>query len=210
MIGCGLSHIRLADYIINNDKNSFAVVLEDDVKPTITNFREMVIETVRETPGNWDIIKLNYHGACQNPNNPFLLCGSTSGYIISRTGLYKLSNLRLKYHIDWQIQIDKNINIYLSKKRLLNEDTRNSTIAETNFVAGIDKVIKIRGLNHLSWYLNQPVCRIPFLDYNVSFIKLFLIIATIVYILYEKKGLFILMVVLLFYIFLYILNRKMN
>ncbi len=210
MIGNGLSHIKLAQYISRYDKYPFAVVLEDDVKPLNNNIASEIIKTVQSTPKNWDIIKIFYHGACKNPNHPLFICGATCGYIISKSGAEKLGNLKLNYHIDWQLQQTRNIHVNLSNKILLAEDSTESSIADNNFLNRFDMNhnFKIKGFNYISWYLNQPVCKIPFTNVNISFIKLLVLCYLVVFILFKFKGFAILSSILIIFILLVILNNE--
>ena len=119
MIGCGLSHIKLADTIYKNDKNNFSLILEDDVFPIKNDIKQSIINLVKNTPINWDIIKIYNVGFCKQLKNPMWLCGSTAGYLLSKKGALKLSKLKLNYHIDIQIHNNKHLNIYKSKTPLL-------------------------------------------------------------------------------------------
>lgn len=175
MIGCGLSHIKLAKHIVKTDKNDFSLILEDDVKPIIDNLKYRIIKLVNNTPKDWDIIKIYYHGFCKKPNHPLLICGSTAGYILSKKGAIKLSNIKLSYHIDWQIQQNKDIRIYKSLKPYLKEDNSISDIAENNILNKID-VFHINGFNPISWYFNQVLFKIPIINYHVTLLKICIIL----------------------------------
>ena len=122
MIGCGLSHIKLANYIINNDTNDYSLILEDDVNPIVSNFKNEVMKAINNAPKNADVIKIYYHGACKNPNDLFLMCGSAAGYIITKKGAKKLSNFKLDFHIDVQMQQTSNFIVYNNPKILLREN----------------------------------------------------------------------------------------
>lgn len=207
MIGCGLSHIKLANYILKNDRNDFSVILEDDVRPIVSNFKNEIWKTILNSPKNYDIIKIYYHGACKNPNHPFLLCGSCAGYILSKKGAKKLSNLKLNNHIDWQLQQTSNILVVTSPKILLSENKTDSNIAEKNILSNLDNV-KLRGFESISWYLNEPFFKIPYLNINVSFFKFLLLISIIAFIFLKIKGLMLVIFVLCFIFLLYYINRK--
>ena len=209
MIGCGLSHIKLANYIIKNEKNDFSLILEDDVKPIVSNFREKIIKIYNNTPNDFDIIKIYYHGACKNENisNNLLICGSTAGYILSKKGAEKLSNFKLDFHIDWQMQQKSNFNIYKSEKVLLEEDVSSSDIAEINILTKIDK-LKIKGFNPISWYLNQAVLKIPYFNINISVLNFIIFLITLFTIFFKLKGFLMILFIVLLYGFLLYINRN--
>ena len=62
-----MSHIELASYIHKNDKNDFALVLEDDVFPIHLKLKDKIIEQTILYK-NWDIIRL-FQGFTQKVSN---------------------------------------------------------------------------------------------------------------------------------------------
>lgn len=207
IIGCGLSHIKLANYIINNEKNYYSLVLEDDVNPIVSNFRNEIIKEINNAPNDADIIKIYYHGACKNPNSKFLMCGSTAGYIITKKGAEKLSNFKLDFHIDWQMQQTSNFIIYNSNKILLSENVEDSTISERNILNKIDN-ININGLNPISWYFNQAFFKIPYFNINITFIKFMIFLYIITFLFFKLKGSIILSNFFIILIFACFFNLK--
>jgi GR25 family glycosyltransferase involved in LPS biosynthesis len=140
MIGCGLSHLFIwEDAIKKNYKN--ILVLEDDVYFT-DDFKEYFINVIKEVPDDYDILYLGYKDSvCEAPKDssfnyiykpyfPLL----THAMIISNKGLKKLKSLIVKIddHIDWLIaNNNKKLNIYVSKKKIVNQiwkSSNNSTL----------------------------------------------------------------------------------
>ena len=108
MIGCGMSHIELARYFLDSNDDPYCVVLEDDV---IIKNKDTFIEDVKNiynTHSNEDIIKLFCQGFCnddwpkRNGAFSFYMEGSTAGYILTREGAHKMSNMKIINHIDIQ------------------------------------------------------------------------------------------------------------
>lgn len=190
IIGCGLSHIKLAEKILKEDTNDFALILEDDVSPRVNNFKDEIYKAVERAPKDWDIIKIYYHGFCKYPNNLFWMCGSSAGYLISKRGAKKISELKLDNHIDIQYQQSSNVNVFLHNKRLLRENILNSNLSENSFLQKYDnfKIYDHLKLNPISWYLNNSIFNIPYLNFNVTWIKLLLIALFIGYFLNGLHG----------------------
>lgn len=206
MIGCGLSHIKLANNIINNDKNDYSLILEDDVNPIVSNFKNEIIKAINNAPKNADMIKIYYHGACKNPNDPFLICGSTAGYIITKKGAEKLSNFQLDFHIDWQMQQTPNFIVYTNPKILISTNIEDSNIAENNILNKVDN-INVKGFQKISWYLNEPLFKIPYFNINITVIKILIFIYIITFIFFKLKGIIMLTCLVIFMFIVVYLNR---
>ena len=138
-IGIGISHLSLSKYIYLNDKNKYAIILEDDIiyiDPLIN-----ITNIVLNAPNNWDIIMLHCMFDCRYNNvNDYNLgwqFGSATAYIIKNNKYMiknKLLNNPLYFHTDdqrcYNLQyIDKYIfgkynngllNIYKSPKKKSN------------------------------------------------------------------------------------------
>jgi GR25 family glycosyltransferase involved in LPS biosynthesis len=114
VIGCALSHINLWERLINDDKNDYYVILEDDIT-FVDNFKEKLersIELFLENKIEYALIgahqitneNLNKDNIqIVNNNDYFWSC--TYGYIISKTGSKKLlesiKNTSIKCPIDY-------------------------------------------------------------------------------------------------------------
>jgi GR25 family glycosyltransferase involved in LPS biosynthesis len=192
VVGCGLSHIMLNEQIINNDKNSFALICEDDVKPIVKNLGKNILDLVNKIPNNWDVIKLIDQGFCGSKSkyeyNDNILsklypCGSTAGYLVSKKGSEKISKLKLINHFDIQIDLDSNIKIYKSPINFLETSMENSSTSEKNFLTKLnlkkDKKLKMP----ISFYLNEKILKI--FNYEITFFHL-LIIGLILSFIYKK------------------------
>ena len=135
MIGCGLSHLFLwQDAIKKNYKN--ILVLEDDVY-FIDKFYEIIHNTMKELPEDYDILYLGYKDSvCEAPKDtsfnyiykpyfPLL----THAMIISNKGLNKLLKLitNIDDHIDWSIAKHKDeLNIYATKTKIIHQIWKSS------------------------------------------------------------------------------------
>ena len=118
VIGCGLSHILLARKLYE-EGHDVALVLEDDAYPKLVHFDfESIIKSV---PEDWEIIKCN---TCK-------LGLSAAAYLMNRKGMNKLGNLKVKYHIDYQISYLSNIRVY-SVTNLFWTDESTSNIRVSN------------------------------------------------------------------------------
>lgn len=58
-VGCFLSHLHIYQYIINHNLK-YSLILEDDTKPTISNYKEYLQHLFLYTPEDADIILLHY------------------------------------------------------------------------------------------------------------------------------------------------------
>jgi GR25 family glycosyltransferase involved in LPS biosynthesis len=77
VIGCGLSHIYLNEFILNNDPYEFALVLEDDAIPQI-DCKNSINKIINENK-NYDYISLYCQGICNK--FPYIY-SSTAAYLI--------------------------------------------------------------------------------------------------------------------------------
>jgi GR25 family glycosyltransferase involved in LPS biosynthesis len=57
-IGCGLSHILLAQQLWDKG-TELALILEDDVYPKVPNVLDQIKETIKNVTPDWSIIKLH-------------------------------------------------------------------------------------------------------------------------------------------------------
>jgi hypothetical protein len=77
-----------------------ALILEDDAFPKVCNLLEHIQKTIQETPDSWDMIKLHCAGCIDN----FTRNTGTgaAAYLLSATGIQKVADMKLSYHIDHQ------------------------------------------------------------------------------------------------------------
>ena len=105
MIGVGLSHIKLYEYIKENDTHDYALILEDDILVTNPNldYRKEINDIValyQNKEPQWDIIRLHSMGYGM---------GSTAAYIVNLKHIEKFTSMNLHYHIDIQQSFSYNI-----------------------------------------------------------------------------------------------------
>lgn len=123
VIGCGLSHILLAKKLYEQGVQ-LALILEDDAYPLVPDLNREIEKIIGETPKDWDIIKLHCDFCKKNSNDP--TGGSTAAYLINKSGLEKLSNMKLNWHIDLQWNMESNLKVYKSNENLFWADEKQS------------------------------------------------------------------------------------
>lgn len=106
-VGCGISHIRIADMVARS-KAPYALVVEDDIRaiPGVTCMAAMdeARRRVSQTQPDWHIIKLHWTGF------PRLhMSGSTGAYLLSDKGARILREQQLHWHIDLQFPYALNV-----------------------------------------------------------------------------------------------------
>jgi GR25 family glycosyltransferase involved in LPS biosynthesis len=134
VIGCGLSHILLAEQLLYNGYGTQgSLILEDDVTPinesTLLNDIQSTIESV---PQDWDIIKLHCDMCIDGTNSHNINGGSFAAYLISKSGLEKMASLKLDWHID--LQANNTFKIYKSSQNLFKADESFSDHSDRNVV----------------------------------------------------------------------------
>ena len=150
MIGVGLSHLYLAEYIHKNDKEDYYLILEDDIKilnpKTFTKDLKKNIKILKEK--NLDILLLFCQFLC---NKNYGIYGSTAAYLISKNGIEKSINTKLNFHID----IIRNSKLYT----IYNGD---------NLFGTYDPIYNFPLLNYrignqnIGYWLNQDIIRFYF------------------------------------------------
>ena len=166
MVGIGLSHIKIADYLYSQNLD-YALVLEDDIKTksnrNLENDLNEIIKTVLEQDPNWDIIILHRQGlgiTYKKTRNQ--LVGSTAAYLISKSGMKKISQLQLSWHIDYN-RNSKIFNTYMGPNLF---DTYE---LESSFNIFNKPVIFGKSFH---FWINQHFANIPILNCNVSVLTL--------------------------------------
>jgi hypothetical protein len=159
VIGCGLSHILLAEKLYE-EGHDVALVLEDDAYPKVVHFDfESIIKSV---PSDWEIIKLHCDTHCKD-GSYVTEFGSNAAYIINRKGMFKLKNLKVKFHIDYQLVKLSDIIVYKSQTNLFWADESSSSNRQRGkghwFSVFTSKPTS--GEKDKDMYLMYPIHRIP-------------------------------------------------
>jgi hypothetical protein len=128
-IGCGLSHVLLAEKLFEEGHDT-ALVLEDDAYPKVLNFD--FDSLMQDVPSDWEIIKLHCDMYCENGSYKSQ-SPSTAAYIINRKGMFKLKNTKVSFHIDYQISNMTDIVVYKSRENLFWADESLSINRESDF-----------------------------------------------------------------------------
>jgi len=181
VIGCGLSHILLANHI-RDIGIPIALVLEDDAFPKVENLLQCIQETIQEIPDDWDIIKLHCFNCLDNTINNGLFDGSTAAYIINNKGAQKLSKLLLNNHMDIQFNYSGLI-IYKSRYNLFKTDESFSTISDADANWWFDfKIPFSAGERTISQHLTGKMFRIH--NTNIE-LEVWLVCIIILYFIYK-------------------------
>lgn len=178
MIGCGISHIKLWEKIVN-DKIDKSLILEDDFifKEDFLNKFNKVIENA---PIEYDIIYLtsniihNKHFKLYDIDDIFykqIFLAQTLGYIITYNGAKKiLKNInKISYHIDVELclkSIIYNYNIISIKEPLIYQtfETSNNT-NDRYYPLLLNSLIKRNDINYL---YKTVIFSIKSLNINIS------------------------------------------
>lgn len=126
-IGCYLSHVKIWEHILKNDKDT-VLILEDDANIP-SDFFKQVQENMQYIPSDWDIILLGYLcKECYEYINykeveRFQL---THAYIIKKSAIVKIMNSNTLFPITQQIdalmsELSSIINIYSFKNKLVSQ-----------------------------------------------------------------------------------------
>ena len=195
IIGCGLSHILLANKIKNLNLD-IALIMEDDAFPLFNkkNFNKILNTTIQEInilDKDWDIIQLHSDAPFSTHETYFThsLCGSTAAYLISKKGAIKMSKEKVFWHID----IHTSSNSYFKKYRThynlfwCDESYSLNRIKSSNYLLNfksqiLNILIPLRGEKKWKDFLNFKIINIPFYKEITAdeFINLF-----ILYLLYK-------------------------
>jgi GR25 family glycosyltransferase involved in LPS biosynthesis len=131
-IGCFLSHLTVAQKLLDDAYNSIYLVLEDDaIIPEV--ILKHIKYTIQTAPENWDFILLGNSGVKGTPENDFIkveVFFGTFGYLVNKKGAQQLINSVNKTKID--AQIDSYMS-WLINKRILNiYSTKDTFILHNN------------------------------------------------------------------------------
>jgi GR25 family glycosyltransferase involved in LPS biosynthesis len=172
-IGCGLSHILLADTLFQKQV-PMALILEDDAYPLVQSIDfEQIIQSV---PPDWELIKLHCDPNCKDGEYRVIKedeAMSTAAYIINTKGIQKLKDMKLSYHIDHQL-FWSNIKQYKSRRNLFWTDESSSNIRvsqNTHWFIHLMKLISkplTSGEKSIEQIHSYPVLRIPFIDVELA------------------------------------------
>lgn len=185
LIAISLSHIKLSKYLYKKNIN-YALICEDDIKfDKKIDLNSELNKIIQNYPKDFDIIQIYYQGLC---NKNFNLCGSGACYLISRSGMLKMSTLKFNYHIDINFQ-SKYFNIYQGPLLC-------STYEKLYGNKLLDK--ELIGKKSIYFWYNQHVFKLPFINYNINVYQfIFFILLLLLFIIFIKNKL--LKYLLLFY-----------
>jgi len=204
MIGCGISHLKIYEDVINNNYNN-VLILEDDVYFE-DDFHYILKNALEELPNDYDILYIGYFGLSnkdtyydhnylfkifsnkKTETNNFknICCPEFSlgmhAMIISNKGCQKLLQTinKINWHIDWQISLNnKDLNIYATNKRIVHqlwEESCNSNM--TSFPKYPNTLLKnIYDNNRVpySYYFNVSLIKIDNIIFKIWHIIIFIL-----------------------------------
>jgi glycosyl transferase family 25 len=204
MIGCGLSHIKIYEDVINNNYNN-VLILEDDIYFK-DNFHSILNNALDELPNDYDVLYIGYFGLSsehtyydhnyllkilsnkKTEKNIFntIYCPEfplgTHAMIISNKGCQKLLQImnKMYWHIDWQISFNnKDLNIYATNKRIVHQlwaESCNSNM--TSFPKYPNTLLNnIHDNNRVpySYYFNVSLMRIDSIIFKLWHIIIFIL-----------------------------------
>lgn len=150
MLGCALSHLRLARQLTAAwpDGALAVLVVEDDV--LVKSATPADVAELAASAADWDIRRLYCQGRCAPTSR--LFAGSTAAYLLSRHGARKLARQRAVYHIDMQ-QSARDLRTLNGPQLFSTRDARCGPLV---------------GDQSLSFWLGQPVLRTPGFGQTVS------------------------------------------
>jgi GR25 family glycosyltransferase involved in LPS biosynthesis len=182
-IGCGLSHVLLAKKLLENG-TSMALVLEDDAFPKVCGLQQQIQKTLAETPSDWDMIKLH----CSYCVNDSIKSGpaSTAAYLLSESGIKKVAEMKVNFHIDKQFSDTKNFKIYKSRWNLFWTDESFSSNRGTNSRI-LDIKTGLSGEQSLSQSLSYKFFRIGTVEFQTWHALLFLFFGGGLYYLWRQS-----------------------
>lgn len=194
VLGCGLSHITLIQQINRENFYKYALILEDDAIPLYKDIKKKINDTIiqiNNVDKNWDMIKLYCHGLCDYKNNtiklPKYVHTSTAAYLVSKKGMKKISNMKLKWHIDVQYAWSKLI-IYKSHIPMFTTTEEGSHTSKNNIFTKKLFNFKINKNSHpLYYYLGINVIKIPIINYELNYYKIIIIVTLCIIIMFLCK-----------------------
>jgi glycosyl transferase family 25 len=144
MIGCWLSHLTLWYHIVENNETNI-LILEDDAEP-VENFNEILKETLRNLPKDWEFLYLGYIYGNMSEANLIKKINDkhdiitlreiygTHAYILTNECAHKLISdedmNKVSYHIDHYLSHmkfpKKEIKVYCVNPSIINQSTSQS------------------------------------------------------------------------------------
>jgi len=173
-IGCGVSHVILAEHFLEKDPFDFCLILEDDMIPLYTNLATKINQCVDQMKSvDWDIIKLYCSGMCFYNNKKITKTDkmkhrSTGAYLLSLKGAQKIAKFTVDDHIDKQFEYS-NLSIYLNKYPLFETYFDYTSTSKTNSLMKYLFDFKITEHSPPFWYtLGMKQYYIPYIDTDIT------------------------------------------
>lgn len=188
IIGCGLSHIYLNDYIYNNNDKEYALILEDDTIPRCTV--NQIKETIKKYK-DYDAIMVYCQGFCKDSIMNFY--GSTAAYIVNKKGASFIRNLKLLTHIDVQLWNMSNIKMKVSPTNLFITDESDSVNRDTKnkgMLQFLDNNVNVEGEIQLSDMFEYKTVNLFGKDFTGSDVVKIILITIVILVLWHHSSTF--------------------
>ena len=183
VIGCGLSHVLLAQKIYYTGA-SIAIILEDDAFPIVKHLEDEIHKVINEVPDDWECIKMHCDPHCVDGQNENEKNGSTAAYILNRKGMEIVMNTRVQWHIDWQF--NNILKMYKTRTNLFITDERKvstNRIQSHTFLSYIMDEIRPIKTGEKTWddlhsykFFRIPNTSIELTLRHITYIQIFLVL----------------------------------
>jgi GR25 family glycosyltransferase involved in LPS biosynthesis len=190
--GCTASHLKTYEYILNNDTNQYALILEDDAYPKFKNVVDLQHYIHRIHPLSYDMLLVHCDNNCPYKDKEQALPRSYSGaaYFVSKKGCKKLLGLKFNSTIDRYTNNVPELQKLVSKENFFwtdedsimsNEGSKNrvktNQIKDNNVDKMFNKYMKInRGEKTWRHTKKYKALRVPFIQKYLSLNNILLII----------------------------------
>ena len=196
----GLSHKLLSRWLLNNDTNPYAMILEDDALPIDGKLSTHQIEQiVNDTPPGWDIIQLHCDFICGFN----LTRGSAAAYLISKSGQRKISERKIMFPAQPDVtsnfmnglrKITVKSNIFVTDEK----ESANRRQSGKSLVDMVVDTLPINGEKDNSMVISYKILRLGNFEFTPK--DIYLIILCLYVLFLTKNIVFPLLLIMVFYL----------
>ena len=203
-LGCGLSHYLVAKKHFEKDNQKVAFIFEDDASLKFKNQAD-INNIIKQAPEDWDIILLYTQGVTNYKKNTWdsgPIAGSCISYLINKKGfdkLYKDFQLLLlpDVHRIIQTKQNKDLKVYKTPSIMVLPDESNISSTSTTNSRYFDNLLnsfysdvlesELTGFT-ASMAVKYKLLRLPFFDYELDYVQLFIVIAVLNILIFTIMG----------------------
>jgi len=128
VLGACLSHKKATKQFYETSSKEYGLILEDDAVPVNKNYIEEIESLIKNTPSDWDIIKLEYF-PYNSSKNAFTI--DFSAYLINKKSAEKLLKYKVTTYIDVLVNF-YGLKIYNAPTRIFNQPLFNESSNKTS------------------------------------------------------------------------------